>query len=35
MRIASSRLTAPRPVIDAVVTGWSKETPTKLCAARL
>ena len=26
---------APMPVILAVVVGWSKLTPTKLCAARL
>ncbi len=35
MRIASSRLTGPMPVISAVVTGCSNDTPTKLCAARL
>jgi len=35
MRMASSRFTAPSPVISPVVTGWSNETPTKLCAARL
>jgi hypothetical protein len=35
MRIASSRLTGPSAVIDAVATGCSNDTPTKLCAARL
>jgi len=35
MRIASNKLTGPIPVISAVVKGWSKDTPTKLWAAKL
>ena len=35
MRIASSRFTAPIPVVRPVLTGWSNDTATKLCAARL